>query len=79
MIRSLLLTGLGLLAVQSDPKPTRAWIDARSESWQPTSIERRWEQIGWAKDLRDAHRIAKSAGRPVFLFTHDGRLGIGRC
>ncbi len=54
-------------------------VDARVRAWQPTPAERRWEKIGWAKDIRDALRLAKAANRPVFLFTHDGRLGIGRC
>jgi len=27
----------------------------------------------------DALRLARRNGRPVFLFTHDGRLGVGRC
>lgn len=56
-----------------------SWVDRRVASWQPTPRERAWEQIGWAKDLRSAERLAKSANRPVFLFTHDGRLNVGRC
>ena len=55
------------------------WVAQRVREWQPTARERRWEAIGWAKDLRDAQRLARAARRPVFLFTHDGRLGIGRC
>ena len=54
-------------------------IDERIEQWQPTPRERAWERIGWARDIRDAMRLAKTNDRPVFLFTHDGRLGIGRC
>ena len=27
----------------------------------------------------DALRLAKKHGRAVFLFTHDGRMAIGRC
>lgn len=56
-----------------------AWVDQRVRAWQPTARERRWEQIGWARDLRDARRLAVKSGRPVFLFTHDGRLNVGRC
>jgi hypothetical protein len=55
------------------------WVARRVREWQPTARERRWEAIGWAKDLRDAQRLAHAARRPVFLFTHDGRLGVGRC
>lgn len=56
-----------------------AWVDGRVAAWQPTAHERSWEQIGWAKDIRGAERLARERGRPVFLFTHDGRLGVGRC
>ena len=56
-----------------------AWVAQRVAQWQPTKQERRWEEIGWAKDIRDALRLAKKHQRPVFLFTHDGRLGVGRC
>jgi hypothetical protein len=59
--------------------PTPEWVAARVLAWQPTPDERRWERIGWAKDIRDALRLARRNGRPVFLFTHDGRLGVGRC
>jgi hypothetical protein len=54
-------------------------VDQRVREWQPTARERRWEQIGWAKDLLTAERLAKTSRRPVFLFTHDGRLNVGRC
>src|SRR6187401_3414724 len=54
-----------------------AWVQQRVRAWQPTARERRWEQIGWAKDLRGAQRLARQSGRPVFLFTHDGRLNVG--
>jgi hypothetical protein len=65
-------------------KPARAdlppdEVARRVRAWQPTASERRWEQIGWARDIRDALRIAKRTDRPVFLFTHDGRLSVGRC
>jgi len=58
---------------------TPAQVEQRVREWQPTASERRWEQIGWAKDIRDALRLARQANRPVFLFTHDGRLSVGRC
>ena len=37
------------------------------------------DRIGWAKDIRAAERLAKERGRPVFLFTYDGQMAIGRC
>ena len=54
-------------------------VDRRAADWQPSAQERQWEQIGWAGGLKTALETAKSSGRPVFLFTHDGRISIGRC
>jgi microcystin degradation protein MlrC len=31
------------------------------------------------KVTRTAEKLAKENNRPVFLFTHDGRINIGRC
>jgi hypothetical protein len=47
-------------------------VDRVIKDLQPTSAERRLDDIGWAKDLRDALRLAKDNGRPVFLFTYNG-------
>ena len=58
---------------------TAAEIDERVQKWQPTEKELRWRRIDWALDIRDALKRARETGRPVFLFTHDGRLGVGRC
>ena len=55
------------------------WIDGRIEAWQPTAEERRFDEIGWAADIREALRLAREHRRPVFLFTHDGRMAVGRC
>jgi hypothetical protein len=56
-----------------------AWVEQRVREWQPTARERRWEQIGWARDIRHALAVARQTNRPVFLFTLDGRMGVGRC
>jgi hypothetical protein len=56
-----------------------AWTDRRVQAWQPTAAERRFDEIGWLKDVRQALRLAKEHNRPVFLFTHDGRMAVGRC
>jgi hypothetical protein len=55
------------------------WMEKRMRDWQPTADERRFDDIGWVKDIREALRLAKQTQRPVFLFTHDGRMAIGRC
>ena len=56
-----------------------SWIEQRVRELQPTLQEKRFDEIGWAKDIRTAERLAKENNRPVFLFTHDGRMNIGRC
>src|SRR4029453_14095353 len=47
--------------------------------WQPTPSERKFDQIGWVTEIRGALSLAKEQRRPVFLFTHDGHMAIGRC
>jgi hypothetical protein len=72
-----------ILHADSAEKPAGArdfsWIEQRVQELQPTAKERRIDEIGWAKDIRTAEKLAKENNRPVFLFTHDGRINIGRC
>lgn len=56
-----------------------AEIEKRVSLSAPAVDERRMDEIGWARDIRDALRLAKEHRRPVFLFTHDGRIAAGRC
>jgi hypothetical protein len=56
-----------------------AWTDARVKDWQPKPSERRFDEIGWAPDIRTALRLASEHRRPLFLFTMDGRINLGRC
>jgi hypothetical protein len=56
-----------------------AWADARVKDWQPRPAERRIDEIGWARDILTARALSKQHNRPVFLFTMDGRITIGRC
>ncbi|HJT76975.1 MAG TPA: hypothetical protein VJ739_07200 [Gemmataceae bacterium] len=56
------------------------WVDGRVRAWQPTAEELRLDDIGWAKDIRTAERLARDHGRAVFLFTYDGdSLAHYRC
>ena len=55
------------------------FLDQRIGEWALRADEKRFDQIGWASDIREAKRLAKQSGRPVFLFTHDGRINLGRC
>ena len=57
----------------------RDQIDGRIEKIQPTRKEKRFDEIGWVKGLREGERLAKKSGRPLFLFSNVGELDIGRC
>ena len=61
------------------PAEQFARVESRVRQWQPTAEERRFDEIGWASGVRDAIRIAGKSRRPVFLFTHDGHMNVGRC
>ena len=60
-------------------KSDLSWVEKRVQEWQPTKEERRFDEIGWAKDIREAKRLGKANGRPVFVFTHKGHMQVGRC
>jgi hypothetical protein len=64
---------------EADDEKFVAWVQKRVQEAQPTRAERKFDQVGWAKDILDAERLAKLHNRPVFLFTHDGRVNWGRC
>ena len=57
----------------------RAAVDRRVAAWWPKPEEKRFDRIGWAADIRTALDLAARLGRPVFLFTMDGRVNLGRC
>jgi len=66
-------------ASPSGPARDDAWIDQRVQQLQPQAKEKRFDEVGWARDIRSAIKLAGEHQRPVFLFTHDGRMNIGRC
>jgi hypothetical protein len=55
------------------------WVDKRVQERQPPAADKRFDEIGWAHDIRHAVQLAKEHNRPVFLFTLDGRMNLGRC
>jgi hypothetical protein len=57
----------------------RDWVDRRIQEIQPTAKELRFEAIGWASGIREAERLARANGRPVFLFSNVGQMDLGRC
>ncbi len=56
----------------SDKEALKERIDKRVQAWQPRKEERRLDDIGWAKDIRDALRLARQHYRPIFFFSYDG-------
>ena len=61
------------------PADPAATVDRIVEELAPTPEERRFDEIGWARDIREGRRLSRESGRPLFLFTHDGRMAVGRC
>ena len=57
----------------------KEWVDRKVADCEPKPEERRFDQTGWAADIRTALRLSKEHDRPVFLFTHDGHMDVGRC
>jgi hypothetical protein len=60
-------------------KELRDRVDRCVAEWEPTTDEKRFDQIGWSTALLDAEKLAREHQRPIFLFTHDGRMNVGRC
>ena len=74
----LMTPGLSTAGPVADDQ-VRSTVDARVAEWWPTAAEKRFDTIGWAADLRTARKLAADHDRPVFLFTMDGRVNLGRC
>jgi hypothetical protein len=79
--------GLLLVGVLAHAAPAAApaatdvseMVDRKVAACAPKPEERRFDQTGWLTDIRSALELAHRHNRPVFLFTHDGRMGLGRC
>jgi hypothetical protein len=71
----------GFGPADSSPADDRvqALVDARVAEWWPKPAEKRFDRIGWTADIRTARKLAAEHHRPVFLFTMDGRVNLGRC
>ena len=73
---NLLLVCLAAATGGEDPA---AWVEKRVREIEPSAEDRRFDRIGWARDVLSAERLSREHQRPVFLFTHDGRINTGRC
>lgn len=71
--------GLLLGAVASRAALSPEQVKERVRDWQPKAEEKTFDQIAWADDIRHGLRVAKEHERPLFVFTHDGRMNLGRC
>jgi len=76
--------GLSALPASSEEKtPNRPLdsdrIEKRIQEIQPTAKELRFDAIGWASGIREAERLGREYGRPVFLFSNVGQMDLGRC
>jgi hypothetical protein len=82
-VATLVLTATALLSSEAQEQRTLTdparWVADRIRLWQPVPAERRFDDIGWAKDILEARRLAADNNRPIFLFTHDGHMAVGRC
>jgi hypothetical protein len=56
----------------ADQDGLRARVARRVQAWQPRKKERRLDDIGWAKDIRDALHLARQHHRPIFFFSYSG-------
>jgi hypothetical protein len=52
--------------------PGQPSVGADTSAWQPSKEERRLDEIGWAKDIRDALSLATQHHRPIFFFSYSG-------
>jgi hypothetical protein len=66
-------------AVMPDDQQLVDWVQERVRALQPSRAERRIDDIGWAHGILEAEAFARKLNRPVFIFTHDGRIETGRC
>jgi hypothetical protein len=75
----LVLAGARAADPRTADERVRAVVDERVAQWWPKPDEKRFDQIGWVADIRTARKLAAKHNRPVFLFTMDGRVNLGRC
>jgi hypothetical protein len=54
-------------------------VEGKIRKIQPTRVEKRFDEIGWAPSILAAEEIAAKLNRPIFLFTYNGKIDTGRC
>ena len=65
--------------VPDDPRPPEfSRVDEKIREWQPRPEERRFDEIGWARNWTEALSLAREHGRGIFVVAHVGHLNLGR-
>ncbi len=75
---SAVATGCATFGIVSDAGVVH-WVHQTVAQRQPTARDKRFDEIGWAADIRDAIKLGTETERPIFLYTGDGRINTGRC
>jgi hypothetical protein len=55
------------------------WVEKAVAERQAPASDKRFDEIGWAPDIRTAIALGKEYNRPIYLFTGHGRINLGRC
>jgi hypothetical protein len=61
-----------------NPQQSDQALANRAAAIKPAAEELRWQQIPWVMDLTEGQRLAKSEGRPIFLWV-TGDDPLERC
>ena len=61
-----------------NPQRSDQALAKRAAAIKPAAEELRWQQIPWVTDLTEGQRLAKSEGRPIFLWV-TGDDPLERC
>lgn len=78
LLSTLIVCSAASVLAIDQPKDVPTWVKAKVEALQPTAADRKFDEIGWANSIVDAEKLARQNNRPVFLFTQNGRIEIGR-
>lgn len=75
---SVLLIALAVLPGYAEPDDVPKQVAALVQKVKPTEAVA-WTKIPWVASLAEARAISQKEGVPVFLFAHEGNIGLNRC
>jgi hypothetical protein len=73
-----IVLGFALLSTLPAGEPDTQWITKQADRLRAGDTDA-WRKIPWAKSLSAAASTARTEGRHLFIFTHDGNIDTGRC